>query len=319
MNYAVLVFRNFCLGLLLCCASFGAVSDLKTFGTAGKEQQVLPPGQESELFKHSGKGCLTHMWFGGNFPNYGLTRIRIYVDDESQPSIDMEMMMGHGIGFQDEGAPWGIERMGKTGQPSGIYNTYRIPFSKNVRVTAQRAKEETGNPVFWWIVRGVENLPLEIGGVKLPDSARLKLYKVENRTFKPLEEFDLYQGTKPGALFQVAIAAKSANFDFLEGCIRAYFGGSKTPVLLSSGLEDYFLGTYYFNRGKYYTPVAGLTHFVPRLEMSAYRIHEADPIFFPDGLRLTLRVGDEVNGKVAGPPPGPADTTYTTYVWVYEW
>jgi len=39
----------------------------------------------------------------------------------------MELMMGHGIGFQDDAAPWGIERIGKTGHPSGIYNTYRIP------------------------------------------------------------------------------------------------------------------------------------------------------------------------------------------------
>ena len=40
--------------------------------------------------------------------------------------------------------------------------------------------------------------------------------------------------------------------------MRAYIDGSKTPLMLSSGLEDYFLGTYYFNRGRYYTPVAGL-------------------------------------------------------------
>jgi hypothetical protein len=26
-----------------------------------------------------------------------------------------------------------------------------------------------------------------------------------------------------------------------------------------------------------------------------------------------------VDGKVVGPTGGPADTVYTTYVWVYEW
>ena len=44
--------------------------------------------------------------------------------------------MGHGIGFQDQGAPWGVERIGKSGLPSGVYNTYHIPFGKSVRVTA---------------------------------------------------------------------------------------------------------------------------------------------------------------------------------------
>ena len=291
----------------------------KTFGTAGKELQVLKGGAEAELFRYAGKGFLTHMWFGGDFHNFGLTRIRVYVDDEQRASIDMEIMMGHGIGFQDNGAPWGVERIGKTGQPSGIYNTYRIPFGKSVRVTAQRPKDEAGDPPFWWIIRGVENLPLEIGGVRLPENARLKLYKIENRTTKPLEEFDMCNTPKSGMLYMTSIAAKSTNFCFLESCVRAYIGGAKKPMLLSSGLEDYFLGTYYFNRGQYYTPVAGLTHLVRNAEFSAYRFHEADPVFFDQGLRLTLRDGEEFSGKVFGPKPGPQDTDFTTYVWVYEW
>lgn len=112
---------------------------------------MLRGGAEAELFRHSGKGSLTHMWFGGNFRHYGRTRIRVYVDGEQRASIDMELMLGHGIGFEDEAAPWGVERIGKTGQPSGIYDTYRIPFSTGVRVTAQRAKDEEGDPPFWWI------------------------------------------------------------------------------------------------------------------------------------------------------------------------
>jgi hypothetical protein len=124
----------------------------------------LPGGTETELFHYSGHGYLNHMWFGGDFKNYGLTRIRVYVDNEKQASIDMELMMGHGIGFQDKAAPWGVERIDKTGQPSGIYNTYRIPFGRSVRVTAER------RPAFWWIIRGVENLPVELGGVRLPDT-----------------------------------------------------------------------------------------------------------------------------------------------------
>lgn len=295
------------------------IDNVKTFSTIGKEQHVLSGGVEAELFRYSGKGCITHMWFGGDFRNYGLTHIRIYVDGEEQASIDMELMMGHGIGFQDEGAPWGVERIGKTGQPSGIYDTYRIPFGKSIRVTAQRGKDEPGNPPFWWIIRGVENLPVEVGGVRLPDAARLKLYKVENRSTEPLEEIDIYNGPGAGAVYQVTIAARSSNFGFLESCVRAYLGGSKTPLMLSSGMEDYFLGTYYFNRGKYYTPVAGLTHLVPEREFSAYRFHDRDPLFFQNGLRLTIRAGEQINGKVFGPKQGPAETVYTTYVWAYEW
>jgi hypothetical protein len=36
------------------------------------------------------------MWFGGDFKNYGLTQIRAYVDDEKQPSVDMELIWSQG-------------------------------------------------------------------------------------------------------------------------------------------------------------------------------------------------------------------------------
>ena len=305
--------------MLLVSAAAQAVhaDGAKTFGTAGKEERVLKAGVEAELFRYSGKGFLTHMWFGGDFADYGLTRIRIYVDGEAQASIDMELMMGHGIGFQDDSAPWGVERIGKTGRPSGIYDTYRIPFGRSIRVTAQRAAGPEEDPPFWWIIRGVENVPLEIGGIRLPETARLRLYKVVNRTAKPLEEFAMCDTPKSGMLYMVTIAGKSSAFCFMESCVRAYLDGAKSPLLLSSGLEDYFLGTYDFNRGRYYTPLAGVTHLVPDSEFSAYRFHETDPVFFNHGLRLTLRDGEESHGKVYG--CNPRDTVYTTYVWVYEW
>jgi len=313
VNLVLLVF-------VLCSSAYAdddATRNLKTFGTMGKEVRPLSADKEGELFSHEGRGCLTHMWFGGNFENYGLTRIRVYVDGEETASIDMELMMGHGIGFQDDAAPWGIERIGKTGDPSGIFNTYRIPFGKSVRVTGQLAEDLEEKPEFWWIIRGTENLPVEIAGVRLPADARLKLHKLENYTAKRLEEFDICRAEKAGVLYQTTVAARSTNFNYQEACVRAYLDGAKEPLFLSSGLEDYFLGTYYFNRGKFYTPVAGLTHYDRQNKsLSAYRFHEQDPVFFTKGFRLALRCGESLNGIVFGDPQA---TTYTTYVWVYEW
>lgn len=305
-----------------------SLSHLKTFGTAGKQLTLLTTGKEAELFHYSGHGCLTHMWFGGSFKNYGDTRIRIYVDGETNASIDMQMFLGHGIGFDDSNAPWGIARIGKTGDPSGVYDTYRIPFGKSIRVTAQLAPGAPEHPMFWWIIRGTENLPVWLGGVKLPANARLKLYKLVDYTAQPLEEFPLCDAKGAGALYEVTMAAKglrtSANpadgwtdWSYMEGCMRAYIGEAKKPLMLSSGLEDFFLGTYYFNKGRYYTPVAGLTHYDPvNHAFSAYRFFDDDPIFFDHGLRLTARCGEKVDGQVVGNPP---KTEYTTYVWLYQW
>lgn len=294
------------------------VTGLKTFCESGKEVRVLGGGKEAELLHHDGRGCLTHMWFGGQFAGYEKTRIRVYVDGEEKASIDMEMGLGVGVGFGDASAPWGVARIGKTGSQSGVYNTFRIPFGKSVRVTAQLGEGAAGDPLFWWIVRGTENLPVQIGGERLPEGARLRLYKLENYQAKSLEEFDLCKTERPGALYLVTMAARTTdNFNFMEAQMRAYMDGAETPMMLSSGLEDYFLGTYYFQRGKYYTPVAGMTHMDEKDKtFSGYRFHDDDPIFFQKGLRLTCRCGEKTGEHVYW---HPKDTTFTTYTWIYEW
>lgn len=319
-----------CFAVVLCAIAADAGADMtpdtmKTFGTSGKAVYPFTEGAKTEavLFSHDGKGCLTHMWFGGKWPNYEKMRIRVYVDGEKNASIDMELFLGHGIGYKDEFGPWGTKRIGKTGQPSGIYNTYRIPFGKSVKVTAQLHEGDDKNKRFWYIIRGVENMPVVFNGIHLPENARLKLYKLENYTAQTLEEFNLCDTKKPGMLYQTTIAAHSRKYTFLESCVRAYIDGEKDLLLLSSGLEDYFLGTYFFNRGMYHNDVAGLTHLDKEdHSFSAYRFHEEDPIFFKKGLRLTLRCGEEIGNQVHNKktqrwkaPP----TTYTAYVWIYEW
>jgi hypothetical protein len=319
--------------VLLACLSNAQLAktnepaELRPIGSAGKYQMVLKSGQEATLYEYQGKGCLTHFWLGGNFKGVEDTRIRYYVDGEKTPSIDMQLYMGHGIGFNDNQAPWTTKHMGKIGGQNGIYNNYRIPFGKSIRVTAQRsADSDKEEPAIWWIIRGVENYSVKIGGVTLPENARLKLFRVENQLVEPLKEFNLCDAPGRGALYQVTIAAqgqgKADEMSYLEACMRAYLGKKKEPMLLSSGLEDYFLGTYYFDTGFYHGEISGLTHIDNKKnEFSAYRFHDDDPFFFTDGLRLTCRNGDTPDSKMEGPPANkmPPPTRYTTYVWVYQY
>ena len=106
-------------------------SVLKTFSSIGKESRALDGGREAELLRHDGKGCLTHMWFGGDWPGYEKTRIRVYVDGERTPSIDMEMGLGHGVGFGEAAAPWGTARSARRAIPAA--STTRIG-SRSARV-----------------------------------------------------------------------------------------------------------------------------------------------------------------------------------------
>ena len=141
-------------------------ANMKTFSTIGKGSLALDDRKEAALLEHSGSGCLTHMWFGGEWEGYGKTRIRVYVDGETVASIDMELALGHGDGFGDPG-PWGGTQMGKTGKSGGIYNTFRIPFGKHIRVTGQRSAEGPSSSPFWWILRGTEGLRVNLGGTEL--------------------------------------------------------------------------------------------------------------------------------------------------------
>ena len=296
-----------------------SVANLETFGTAGKEG-MLYPDHETMLFQHEGAGCLTQMWFGGDWPGYDQTRIRFYIDGEAKASIDMELFLGHGIGWGDASAPWGTARLGKTGHPSGLYNTYRIPFGKSIRVTGQLGAGVEKPQVFWWIIRGVENLPVFLGNIRLPENARLHLQVHDTVELEPLQMLEICQAPGAGALYQVTLSVASKDFNFLEAILRAYMDGAKEPLLLSSGTEDYFLGTYYFNRGMYHLPLAGLTHKEQAADgtcrFSAYRFHEDDPIIFQKGFRLAWRNGEEKDGKPYG---SPQQSRATSYVWLYEW
>ena len=84
---------------------------LRTFGGIGKERPILEAGKEVELFRHAGAGCLTHMWFAMD----SRTRIRVYVDGETAPSIDMAQDLGHGYAHGGPPEPWGVPRLGRGG------------------------------------------------------------------------------------------------------------------------------------------------------------------------------------------------------------
>lgn len=300
-----------------------ATTDRQPFAAMGKEG-TLVPGEEKVLFERQGAGTINHMWFGGKWPGWGETRIRVYVDGEPEPTIDMALLLGHGIGWDDGGStpePWGIPRFGRTGDPGGVYNTYAIPFGQGVKVTASLAPEVTHPQTFWWTVRGATGLRVRIGDIELPASARLRLQRRENVTLSPLEMVTLLDTDRHGLLYGVTMTAESGNFDYLEAGLRAFPGDTTEPVWLSSGTNDYFLGTNGFRSGLYRLPIAGVTHLGPdkpgsRHRFAAYRLHDEDPLPFTNGLRLLWRNGEERNGYRFG---DPKPTTITTYVWTYEW
>ena len=66
--------------------------------------------------------------------------IRYYVDGEVNASVNLPFGLAHGSNMADDDGPWSAgAQFGKTGQPSGIWNTHKVPF--------QRCVPRTGPPL----------------------------------------------------------------------------------------------------------------------------------------------------------------------------
>jgi hypothetical protein len=240
----------------------------------------------------------------------------------------------HGMGLPNQvfNNPWSSELFGRGAKQGGTWNTFKIPFSKSVNLTAILPQQYDGNPVYWMTVKGVKGTSKIVLGknspLELPAGARLKLYAYDKLPMKPLEFLTLSNSQRSGAVIAVNLAVESGNLNFLEGCIRAHYNGGKDKVLIASGTEDYFMSAFYFDGGLFQFPSVGLTYTDYNKLFSAYKIHVEDPIFFREtGLKLTWRNGDTNDPATGqkcindnGPPNGdPQNSTVTAYTWVYEW
>ena len=166
-------------------AASTAPQQLKTFGTGRSAFRLT--ATEQTVFEHtlgngSSGGVMTHFWITGLQEHSWIkgstdnATVRYYVDGEAQASIEFQPSMAAGVGFDDNTTNWGNSMIGRAGK-GGWYNNLKIPFGSSVRVTlALRAPRPATAFV---ILRGCENLPVSVGALPLPTSARLRLHKIE--------------------------------------------------------------------------------------------------------------------------------------------
>ena len=136
----------------------------------------------------------------------------------------------------------------------------------------------------------------------------------------------LFKASKAGIVLTTILSVQSEAEQFLEGEMRAFLSNATNNscsygvcayMTLSSGTEDYFLGTYYFNRGSYHNPLAELSHLAHDKggwTFSAYRRHDTgDLLVWPRGdFEVTWRCGEPRAGN-------PKDCVTFSYALVYEW
>jgi len=302
-------------------------ADLETF-SYGVSQFHMDPAQNYTLWSREGPGVIQYFWLTGDF-DVSYMIFEVYIDGATQPNYVFTPDERSGIGFGDQTSPWGNSIIGKGALWGGVYSQLKVPFTTGIVYKAKMAPSATKGGTLFWQIRGTPSLPIIVANVQLPSTAKLVLYKNSQVTLKPLDFLTLANTTNSGVVFMTLLEVKSNNLNYLEGCFRSYVKGSKEAVLISTGTEDYFQSGYYFNAGTYHLPGAGLSHKDTETgTLSAYKIHEDDPLFFTrGGFVFVWRNGDTQDPKTGhkcaddrGPTVGnPQISTVTTYCWVYEW
>ena len=196
--------------------------DSLVFGTSCPGCEFSP--WEKTVFAHKiapgHTGQMDHFWSTCNAECEGALLVRYYIDGEKNASIQFEPGMAVGSGFDDASAPWGTKWFGH-GAHSAWFHNFKIPFGSSVRVTVQ-ATDGQQHGGFYIIVRGGLDLPLVIGDVTLPKTARLQLQKFAGK-LEPLEWLNVADVPRgfSGQFFMSTLSVQNAGvggLNFLEGC-----------------------------------------------------------------------------------------------------
>lgn len=226
-------------------------------------------------------------------------RIRIFFDDNKNPSVDAPLGVFFGSGF-GEYKHFMSRYVGMTG--GGYVSQFHMPFKKNAKVQIVNTLEDRGILAYFGAVT-----------YKKYDSAE----HLENQGYfhaiyheeKPTQEdapytileVDKGRGHFLGVVLNTKSLKKKNGFLNLEGNTEMYIDGEKEPSIEFTGTEDIFQGAWYYvkpstrKKSEFYAPYHGLTIkslntwdtimsyiLSPRIHCKASQYR-----FFPEGIPFT--------------------------------
>ncbi len=270
---------------------------LTTFNLARKSKTIpVPRGKRVSIGEVKGQGYIAQFWltFPGWFWQHWNTKapvnqsilktlvLRIYWDGAEQPAVAVPVGDFFGAGLC-EVTSFASRYFGTSS--GGFFCKFPMPFRKSFRVELENVDPEINTEVFCNIV-----------------------YQLDEALPEPLGYFhaQFNTGTNPGpAPVQIAEARGSGHYagcllymqgqernylSFLEAPEHVYIDADwDAPRIVGTGLEDYFLGGWYFREG----PFIGPYHGVPvkdalNASVAMYRVHESDALHFNERLKFTF-------------------------------
>jgi len=260
----------------------------------------IAKGETFTLAEIDGSGAINHIWMTPT-GNWRFSILRIYWDDEKDPSVECPVGDFFGMGW-GEYAP--LQSLAVCVNPGSAFNCYwQMPFRKKCKITMQNLDEKEMSLYY----------QIDYCLTEVPKNA--SYFHAQFHRTNPLKYKDVYtivdQIKGKGQYVGTYLAWQVNNNGWWgEGEIKFFMDGDKEfPTICGTGTEDYFCGSYNFDRnGKYTefcTPYSGL-HQVIRPDgayrsnqrFGLYRWHITDPIRFENDLKVTIQaLGWTGNGR----------------------
>lgn len=246
----------------------------------------LPPSETATLMDVDGPGVIRHIWITLDTKLYRDVIIRIYWDDETEPSV--ECPIGDFLCCSWK-ARQNILAIPINVNPSGGMNCYfAMPFRKHARITVEN-DGPNNLPHFFYTI----NYTLE------PVSDDALYFHAQWRRTNPLTygtDYVMIDNVKGhGQYIGTFMAWQQNNAGWWgEGEIKMFIDDDdQFPTICGTGTEDYFGGAWCFG-DDFSAPFLGFQQVDKKsnevgARMTLYRFHVHDPVFFKTQLRVTMQ------------------------------
>jgi hypothetical protein len=224
--------------------------------------------------------------------NWRFSILRIYWDDETEPSVECPVGDFFGMGW-NEYAP--LNSLPVCVNPGSAFNCYwAMPFRKKCRITMENINDKDPMTLYYQVDYTLTDVP--------EDAAYFHAqYRRQNPTDNSV--YTIADNIKGKGQFVGVYLAWGVNNNgwWGEGEIKFFIDGdSKFPTICGTGTEDYFCGSYNFDRNGQYkefcNPYSGLVQVIrpdgtykSQQRFGLYRWHILDPVRFDKDLKITIQ------------------------------
>ncbi|MEI6914150.1 MAG: glycoside hydrolase family 172 protein [Armatimonadota bacterium] len=251
----------------------------------------IEPGELRTLAEIDTPGAIQQIWMTPT-GHWRHSILRIYWDGQEHPSVECPVGDFFACGWQKYAH---VNSLPICVNPGSAFNCYwEMPFQKSCRITMENISDDAMT-LYYQINYTETDVPEDCG-----------YFHAQFRRTNPLpykEVYTIADGISGRGQFVGTYMAWQVNNTgwWGEGEIKFYLDGDKEfPTICGTGTEDYFCGSYNFDREGQYTefstPYAGLPQVIcpdgtyqAQTRFGLYRWHVMDPIRFDSDLKVTIQ------------------------------